>query len=330
MVPLARALRDRRHDVLWAVPADGVDHVERTGIRAVASGPPRLTRLADIRARYPQFDALPPGEVPDFMFGKIFGATVAPPMLAALLPVALDWSPDLVVADAAEFAGHIVAAELGIPSVTKGFGPLLPERRVAAAGEEVAPLWRSRGLDPHPYGGCYDYLYLDIYPPELENRVASHVPRRQLLRPIADDGLLETSTPPPLPAGRSTAPLVYVTMGTVFNEDPTTFQLVLGALSGLDVRVLVTVGPHADPSALGPQPEHVRVGTLRTPGPRVVSLRRRRIARWVRNGASDACRGSPATVPTAGCGPIPQRRRHRGSGRGALAITGRGNCRRGT
>ncbi|MDQ2790824.1 MAG: hypothetical protein M3Y73_14385, partial [Actinomycetota bacterium] len=51
MVPLARALRDRRHDVLWAIPADGVDHVERTGIRAVASGPPRLTRLADIRAR---------------------------------------------------------------------------------------------------------------------------------------------------------------------------------------------------------------------------------------------------------------------------------------
>ncbi|MGH3538234.1 MAG: hypothetical protein ACRDQJ_08030 [Pseudonocardiaceae bacterium] len=161
MVPLARALRDRRHDVLWAVPVDGVDHVERTGIRAVASGPPRLTRLADIRARYPQFDALPPGEVPDLMFGKIFGATVAPPMLAALLPVALDWSPDLVVADAAEFAGHIVAAELGIPSVTKGFGPLLPERRVAAAGEEVAPLWRSRGLDPHPYGGCYDH-YPDL------------------------------------------------------------------------------------------------------------------------------------------------------------------------
>ncbi len=56
-------------------------------------------------------------------------------MLAALLPVALDWSPDLVVADAAEFAGHIVAAELGIPSVTKDFGPLLPEQSRAGRGD---------------------------------------------------------------------------------------------------------------------------------------------------------------------------------------------------
>jgi UDP:flavonoid glycosyltransferase YjiC (YdhE family) len=259
MVPLARALRDRRHEVLWAVPADGVGHVERAGLRAVASAPAGLTRVADIRARYPEFDALAPEEVPNFMFGKIFGANLAPPTLAALLPVALDWSPDLIVADAAEFAGHIVAAELGIPSITKGFGPLLPQRRVAAAGDEVAPLWRSRGLDPRPYGGCYDHLYLDVYPPELDNHVASHVPRRRLLRPVAEDGLLDIARPPPLPAGRPTAPLVYVTMGTVFNADPTMFRLLLGALSSLDVRVLVTIGPHADPSALGTQPAHVRV-----------------------------------------------------------------------
>ncbi|HXT42985.1 MAG TPA: hypothetical protein VN748_02575 [Pseudonocardiaceae bacterium] len=45
MVPLARALRDRRHEVLWAVPADGVDHVERAGLRAVASAPAGLTRV---------------------------------------------------------------------------------------------------------------------------------------------------------------------------------------------------------------------------------------------------------------------------------------------
>ncbi len=102
------------------------------------------------------------------MFGKLFGAVAAPPMLAELVPVALEWKPDLVVSDAAEFAGHIVAAELGVPSVSKGFGPLLPERRVAAAGQEVAPLWRSRALEPRPYGGSYDHLYLDSYPPELQ------------------------------------------------------------------------------------------------------------------------------------------------------------------
>ena len=258
MVPLARAIAARGHDVLWALPADGVDHVERAGIGAVAIAPAGLTRLADVMRRHPEVGALPPAEVPDVMFAKIFGEISAPPMLAGLLPAALEWRPNLVVCDAAEFAGHIVAAELGVPSVTKGFGPLLPERRVAAAGEEVAALWRSLGLVPRPYGGSYDHLYLDIYPPELQPDGAAHVPRRQPLRPDADDGQLGASSLLPFPDAPSDAPLVYVTMGTVFN-DPVPLKVVLAALDQLDVRALVTVGPEADPAVVGPQPAHLRI-----------------------------------------------------------------------
>jgi UDP:flavonoid glycosyltransferase YjiC (YdhE family) len=258
MVPLARAMVARGHEALWAVPADGVDHVERTGIRAVAVAPAGLTSVTDVRQRYPELDTLPPLEVGDVMFGKLFGAMAAPHMLAGLAPVAREWRPDLVVADAAEFAGHIMAAELGVPSVTKGFGPLLPERRMAAAGAEVAPLWRSRGLEPPPFGGAYETLYLDIYPPGLQPAVAAHVPRRRLLRPVTDDGALETSSALPLPDGRPDAPLVYVTMGTVFN-DPQPLCVVVAALRDLDVRGLVTVGPKADPAVVGAQPAHVRV-----------------------------------------------------------------------
>ena len=248
----------RGHDVLWATPADGVGHVERAGITAVATGPAGLPGPAEVRRQFPELDALPAIEMPDVMFGKIFGAIAAPQILAELVRVALTWRPDLVVAEAAEFAGHIVAAELGVPSVTKGFGALLPERRVRAAGEEVAPLWRSRGLEPRPYGGCYDHLYLDIYPPEFQPQAASHVPHRQLLRPVADDGRSETSALPPLSDGPTDTPLLYVTMGTVFNN-PEPFQVVLAALRDLDVRVLVTVGPSGDPAMVGPQPRRVRV-----------------------------------------------------------------------
>jgi UDP:flavonoid glycosyltransferase YjiC (YdhE family) len=258
MVPLARAMVARGHEVLWAVPADGVGHVEQTGIRAVAVAAAGLMSVTDVRRRYPELDALPPLEVGDVMFGKLFGAIAAPHMLAGLAPVAREWRPDLVVADAGEFAGHIMAAELGVPSVTKGFGPLLPERRVAAAGAEVAPLWRSRGLEPRPFGGAYETLYLDIYPPGLQPATAAHVPRRQLLRPVTDDGEIETSSPLPLPDGRPDAPLVYVTMGTVFN-DPQPLCAAAAALRDLDVRGLVTVGPKADPAVVGAQPAHVRV-----------------------------------------------------------------------
>ncbi|HEU5209429.1 MAG TPA: glycosyltransferase [Longimicrobiales bacterium] len=255
---MARAFAARGHDVLWATPADGVAHVQRAGITPVATGPAALAGPAQLRARFPEVNALATEDVPDVGFGKLFGAIAAPAILADLAPVALEWRPDLVVADAAEFAGHIMAAELGVPSITKGFGPLLPKRRVAAAGTEVAPLWRSRGLEPRPFGGAYDHVYLDIYPPQLTSEDARHIPRRQLMCPLSDDGHTDMSSPLPLPESRHDAPLVYVTLGTVFS-DVALLLAILAALSDLDARVLVTVGPRVDPADLGPQPTHVRV-----------------------------------------------------------------------
>jgi UDP:flavonoid glycosyltransferase YjiC (YdhE family) len=259
MVPLARAIAERGHDVLWALPADGVAHVEPTGLRTLVAGRAGLTRPAEMPARFPELAGLSPADAPDVIFGKMFGALATPAILADLEPVAREWKPDLVVSDAAEFAGHLVAADLGVPSVTKGFGPLLPERRVALAGREVADLWRTRGLEPRDYGGAYHHLYLDVYPPGLAAD-AAHVPRRQLLRPENEDGHTAPSAPLPLPTGRPGAPLAYVTMGTVFH-DSGPLASVLAALADVDVRVLATVGPAGDPARLGAQPPHVRVET---------------------------------------------------------------------
>lgn len=257
-VPLAQAMAARGHEVVWAVPPDGVDHVEKAGIRAVAVGTAGLTQPAEVRRRWPEIGALPPAEQPDVMFGKLFGAISAPDRLPGLVSFAQEWRPQLVVADAADFAGHIVAAEQGVPCASKAFGPLLPERRYVSAAEEVAPLWRSLGLEPRPYGGAFDHLYLDIYPPELPGPPGAHVTHRQLLRPVAYDGQGKSGESLPLPEGRDRLPLVYVTMGTVFN-DPAPLQSAVDALGGLDVRVLVTVGPRADPAVLSVPGPHVRV-----------------------------------------------------------------------
>jgi MGT family glycosyltransferase len=55
-------------------------------------------------------------------------------------------------------------------------------------------------------------------------------------------------------------PVVYVTLGTIFNlESGDLFERVLAGLRGLDVEVVVTVGRDLDPSELGPQPANVHV-----------------------------------------------------------------------
>ena len=148
LVPLARALRERGHEVRWATGADSCPVVEQAGIPAVAAGLVQAERLAEFWRRYPETRALPPQQWPDVMFPKVFGEISAPVALADLLPLVRDWRPAMVVHDAAELAAPIAAATVGVPHVTHAFGALLPEARVRAASEEVAPLWRAEGLAP--------------------------------------------------------------------------------------------------------------------------------------------------------------------------------------
>jgi hypothetical protein len=162
--------------------------------------PSNGSRLAEYRRRFPEALDLPPTSIADHMFPKLFGAISAPPMLRDLLTL-VDPRPDLLIHDAAELAGPIIAASLGIPSVTHSFGGLVPAHRVAAAAHEVAPLWASLGLEVRPYGGCYDHLYLDIYPPSLQAGAMGHVPRIQTLRPVAFDAGEGEIGEPALPEG---------------------------------------------------------------------------------------------------------------------------------
>jgi MGT family glycosyltransferase len=55
-------------------------------------------------------------------------------------------------------------------------------------------------------------------------------------------------------------PLVYFTLGTVFNmESGDLFNRVLAGLHDLPINVIVTVGPHIDPAEFGPQPDHIHI-----------------------------------------------------------------------
>jgi UDP:flavonoid glycosyltransferase YjiC (YdhE family) len=254
MLPLAAAVVESGGSVLWATGASGCERVRRVGIDAVEAGLDEADGVAEFARRFPQARELPPQELPDFMFPNLFGAVRAPSMLRDLAPIAHEWRPDLVVCDAAELAGPVVANELGVPNVTHSFGALLPAARVAAAADLVAPLWLERGLEPRPYCGCYDHLYLDIYPRSLQTGDASHLAATQLVRP---EGLATAGEPAPeWPTDEAHKPLLYLTLGTVFSNSAV-LSTVLDAITDLPVRVVVTVGPRGDPDAVGAQPPNV-------------------------------------------------------------------------
>jgi UDP:flavonoid glycosyltransferase YjiC (YdhE family) len=161
----------------------------------------------------------------------------------------------LVVNDAGELAAPIAAAAIGVPHVTHAFGALLPEVRVRRAAEEVASLWRAEGLQPRPYAGLYDHLYLDIYPPSLQPPGGEHVDARQRLRPVAFAGATDEGVRTDIP-DRTGRPLVYLTFGTFFN-DGDAFRAALAGIRDAGFGLVVTVGPEGDPEAFGPQPARV-------------------------------------------------------------------------
>lgn len=258
MVPLAKALQARGHELRWATGPDSCDWLAGVGVPPVPAGI-RQQDLLTARAKLAaDLRRLPREVVPDVVFAPVFGDLAAPAMLRDLLPLVAGWNPDLVVNDAAELAGPIVAARIGVPSVTKSFGMLLPQKRMASAGDHVAHLWRSVGLQPRPFGGCYDHLYLDMCPPALQPVLPDYIPHRQLLRPLSyvdvgTSGLERSSIDWPVGF-----PAVYLTMGTVFNGLGL-LRSTVDAVADLGVDLLVTVGPQVDPADLGDQPSHVRV-----------------------------------------------------------------------
>ena len=76
------------------------------------------------------------------------------------------------------------------------------------------------------------------------------------LSPFGDNGERH-----PLPAPRSRrvdASLVYVSFGSEIRE-PELFRATADALQDVPKRVLMTIGRHVDPEALGPLPANVRV-----------------------------------------------------------------------
>ena len=210
-------------------------------------------RVGSLQARVAEVS---PQERAAFMYPRLFGETLTPPMAADLLPLATRWRPDLMVHEHGELASPLVGAVLQVPSVTHAFGGGIPPSMLEDAGARLEGLWAEHGQALPPYAGSFTTLYLDICPPSVQSVPLDHVPARQPLRPVADTGGPGGALPGYLEQdGR---PLVYVTLGTVQNRLPLLAPAV-AALARLPVRVLVTVGPDGDPDALGPQPDHVHV-----------------------------------------------------------------------
>jgi UDP:flavonoid glycosyltransferase YjiC (YdhE family) len=232
--------------LLGTVEADGF-----TGFRAgLDDSDPIIAHHREILA------ALPPTEIRRHAFTEFFVRAEVPKRVEDLRSVVESFKPDLVVHEMAEFAGPIAAAAYGVPYATHSFGPLIPPDVAALAGEAAAPFWQAHGLDPHPTAGLYEHLYLDICPPSLHIPAISDL---KAIQPIGQAKSVVSAGALPWLDEFDDRPIVYVSLGTVWNRNVGVFEALLEGIRGERLNVVVTVGSNNDPSMLGPQPPNVVV-----------------------------------------------------------------------
>jgi len=254
-VPLGKALLAAGHEVLVVTGPDLLRRVAREGFATHAAGPTAMEGAIAAMGD-PAVTTAPEGE-PWHFGGAMFGAIIAPAKLPALREAAEQFRPDLIVHPPVDLAAPLLATQLGLPSVTYGFGRPMDNHHVNAFATRVAPLWEQNGLDPDPSAGLYRCRYLDPSPPILQGEPTGADPVR---RPLRAELPGDSASPLPGWASANQRPLVYLSLGTVpFFNQPDKFRLLLADLAEEDIEIAVTVGQLNDPAALGEQPTNVHV-----------------------------------------------------------------------
>jgi len=255
LLPLAVAARAAGHSVAFASGDPVVARAVEAGFAAFEAGPSESFR-AEWAPRLPLFKTLVGDAQRRFFFTEIFANLELAPRAVQLDTIMSSWRPDLVVHEMAELAAPMVATALDIPYVDVGYGALIPRDLLVAAGSAAGVHWAARGLEPHPLGGAFRYLYVDPCPPALQNREIADLAAVQAMRPAAGETQIakRSEVLDLLPPG----PVVYVTLGTIWNTDLEVFGVVIDALQE-HANVIVTTGHQNDPAALGEQPDNVIV-----------------------------------------------------------------------
>ncbi|MGS0684893.1 glycosyltransferase [Nakamurella sp. GG22] len=245
-----------------------IDESLRRGHDVLVVGPPGLAATVDQRNLPLRVGASPPeqqvgkiwaqvatmthDDAESFVIGEIFCRLNAGALLPVMRATFMDWMPDLVLRDPTEFASAAAADEQGIPHLRVGHGLASSEagslRIAAEALQDFQPALHQR---------IAGSTYLTLFPEVLDQSPFPDT-RRYRLPPRTQPA---SSGLPGWWPGNS-APLVYVTFGTVAPTIPSMvplYRAVLDAVTGMPVRVLLTVGRELDIARLGVPPSNVRI-----------------------------------------------------------------------
>ena len=243
LVPTARALRVRGHDVAFAASPTFAQTIEAAGFEAHPAGPAWLERLSD-----PVMQKI--------MAGEFFVDLMRMGMVEGIIRAAKATGADAIVRGSGELGGLVAGAILNLPVAAAS--PAAAKFYEAMIRPGVARAAAEHGLDGERVTDVdFEMLRIDRTPPSLETPAYVAPANAINVRPEPYDGGGE------LPAwfddlgGR---PLVYATLGTAMNGNIPLFRLIADALADQPYDVVIALGNGIPLDALGDVARNIRVG----------------------------------------------------------------------
>lgn len=253
LVPIARAAEAAGHVVAFSAEPRMVATVEAAGFRAfpagALAGPPQRLPLLEVSR-----------EREDRALRESFARRRARERAADSLGICAEWRPDLIVCDEVDFGSMVAAERLGLPYAVVLVTAAGSFVRNEVVGEPLRALRAEHGLPPDPdLVMLWRHLVLSPFPPGFRDPAFPLPATAHSIRPAALDPGPPAAPPAWLERLRA-APIVYLTLGTIFNlESGDLFARVLAGLRELPVSVVATVGREIDPAELGPQPATLHI-----------------------------------------------------------------------
>jgi UDP:flavonoid glycosyltransferase YjiC (YdhE family) len=248
LVPLARAAEAAGHAVAFAGQEGMVATVEETGFAAFDTGGGTLLRATE---RTPLLPLDPRRE--ERAVRETYAGRVARSRAGTVLALSDGWRPDVLVCEEVDFGAVIAAERRGLPyasflSIASGSFDW-----AALAAAPLNELRAEHGLAPDPgLEMLRRHLVLSPFPASFRDPRFPLPRTTQLVRPASPEAERAFED--------RDGPLVYFTLGTIFNlESGDLFERVLAGLRELPATVVVTTGREVDPAALGPKPPNVHV-----------------------------------------------------------------------
>ena len=246
LVPVARAAAAAGHTVAFGCGPSMRATVEAAGFAVFllgaggAAAPARLPLRPIDMARE------------DDEFRDRFVRGAAARRVPQMLALCESWRPDAVVCDEADFGSMIAAERLGLPHATVLVMAAGSFVRAEVVGGALNDLRAAHGLPPDPgLEMLYRHLALSAFPPGFRDPAFPLPATARAFRATEAPGASRRRPGPPL---------VYFTLGTVFNlESGDLFVRALAGLRALPINIVATVGEGIDPDEFGPQPANVRI-----------------------------------------------------------------------